>query len=330
MEKIINPNIFQKISINRLLDENSLKYYEIIFSKLNSYGMDIIMIVGPLITYIFQILKFYKTKSSKGFSKYICLFLFLGNILRICFWYGTRFSNILLYQSIGIVIFQIILIHLCCKFQEEPFNDSKSEIPEIKNNNDIQSKIESKNNINLIKNFIAAYFSKTFKPKYFKWLFCSKIFKPKLFWNWQKEKEYYRFMLLIILLLFCLGSIFKKEKFFFDIIGSISAFFEAFICFPQIVSNFRTKETKNISFMMILSWLLGDSFKLFYNIKFNSPIQLIIGISIQVIFDMIVIIQLILYRNKKFNEKNIINSNKKQIEEINQLMKSIDELNVAK
>lgn len=330
MEEIINPNIFRQISINRVLDENSLMYYQIIFPKFNVYIMNIFMITGPLITYIFQILKFYKTKSSKGFSKYICLFLFLGNALRIFFWYGTRFSKILLYQSIGIVIFQIILIHLCIKFREESLNDSKLEIQELKNNNEKQFKIQSKNNINIIKNFIVAYFSKAFKPKYFKWLSLSNIFNLKIFWNWEKEKEYYRFMILIILLLSSLCYFFKNNKNFFHIIGIISAFFEGIICFPQVVSNFRTKMIKNISFTMISCWLLGDSFKLFYFIKYKSPLQLIICISAQVFFDLIVIIQLIFYRNNDSKEKNIVNSNKKQIEEINQLMKSIDELNIGK
>ena len=48
-----------------------------------------------------------------------------------------------------------------------------------------------------------------------------------------------------------------------------------------------------------------------------------------VLLDSIVIIQLVLYRNNDFKEMEK-HQNKKQIEEINQLMKSIDELNVAK
>ena len=86
--------------------------------KLTDFSMDIAMIAAPLLTYFFQINKFHKTKSSKGFSKFICLLLFLGNIFRIFFWFGTHFKRTLLYQSIGIVIFQIILIHLCVKYQD--------------------------------------------------------------------------------------------------------------------------------------------------------------------------------------------------------------------
>ena len=55
------------------------------FTKLTEFGMDLAMISAPLLTYLFQISKFHKTKSSKGFSKFICLLLFLGNIFRIFF-----------------------------------------------------------------------------------------------------------------------------------------------------------------------------------------------------------------------------------------------------
>ena len=185
---MLNVNI---LNLNRFLTEISNKKYENFNTKMSYYGMDIAMICAPLITYFFQIFKFCKTKSSKGFSKFICLLLFLGNIFRICFWYGTRFKNVLLYQSIGIVLFQIVLIHLCVKYQDDS-NPQKVNLPEIKNTND-KSNIESKNNINIIKNFIFAYFSKTYKSNYLKFL------NPKLFWNWTEEIEFYKFIFSIFL-----------------------------------------------------------------------------------------------------------------------------------
>ena len=338
MEEIINnANIF------RFLSHISHKKIQKVIPKTNYSGMDIAMITLPLITYIFQILKFNKTKSSKGFSKFICLLLFLGNILRIFFWYGTRFRKVLFYQSIGIVLFQLILIHLCVKYQD----DSKLYLPEIKNTNDI-SNIESKNNINIIKNFIFAYFSKTYKSNY--WSFLN----HKLFWNWTEEREYYKFIFFIAILLGTLSYFLKNVKIFFQVIGILAAIFESFICIPQVVSNCRTKITKNISFLMIFFWFLGDSFRLFYNLKYNAPLQLIIAITVQIVLDFVVLLQLMLYKNSNYNtnnyntnynnnynknydnnynnykKKRAKNSNKRQIDEINQLMRSIDEINTGK
>ncbi len=80
---------------------------------------------------------------------------------------------------------------------------------------------------------------------------------------------------------------------------------------------------------MVVCWFFGDSFRFGYNLYYKSPVQLTVGMGIMVLFDSILVMQLIMYRNNDFKEIEK-HQNKKQIEEINQLMKSIDELNVAK
>jgi len=316
----INQKIITKY---RDLNELAFNKYKEVFSNINCNAFDIITIIAPLISYNLQILKFCKTKSSKGFSKYTLLFLYIAHILRIFFWLGTHFRKPLLLQSIIIVIFQIILIHLCIKYQEDISDNSQICISERKGTNEKELDLENKSNINLIKNYIYEYLTKTFKFSYFK-----SFFSPKFFWKWIDEKEYYQFMLLIVLLIYLPFFFLKKYILFFHIIGLLSAFFEAVICIPQIILNFRIKVTKNLSFLMILSWLCGELFRMFYNIKYGSPLELIVGTIIKVILDLILLLQLICFRNNNFQEKNKINDNKKQIEEINKLMKSIDELNV--
>ena len=135
-------------------------------------------------------------------------------------------------------------------------------------------------------------------------------------------------MVLTIGILCLLCYILKRYLLFFQILGILSACFETTICIPQIISNCRYKATKNISFIMIFSWFLRDCFRLFYNIFKRKPIQYILCISVSL--DLIVVIQLINYRKNNYKGKEKVNANKKQIEEINQLMKSIDELKVGK
>ena len=325
-----NTTVNKQNYSNNILPQYSFKNIENYISKLGSERIENIIISAQLIAYLFQIIRFYKTKSSKGFSKFICLFLFLGNILRISLCFGTNFKKRILYQSSAIVFLQIILIHLIIKFQDDPLNNSKAELQEIKSSNDKQLNIENKNNINIIKNFIAAYFSKTFKPKYFRWLFCCKGLNPQTFWNWTEEKQYYKYMLLIVVLLFPLCSVFKKNEIFFKMINFLSIFFVALFCLPQVLSNFKSKVTRNISFLMYFCWFLVNCFKLFFYIKYKAQRQLVFGIWIQIVLEIILLVQIIIYRNNTFKEKNRMISNKKQIEEINQLMKSIDELNVGK
>jgi uncharacterized protein with PQ loop repeat len=277
------------------------------FQSMALYGMDLAMIVAPLLTYCFQINKFYKTKSSKGFSKFICFLLFLGNTLRVFFWFGIHFKNTLLYQSLGIIIFQVILIHLCVKYQgnevQKSFLSNESKIEKLASE----------------------------KPIIYFLLHWKQTLNPKKIWKWEIEIEYYKFMFLIIFVLSTLSQIFKKVKIFFNCIGTLGAFFEALTCVPQVIENYRVKNSKNVSFSMIFCWFLGDSFRLYYNINSKAPLQLIIGISVQVTLDIVVCIQICMYRDRRDNiGVKLATKAKKKVEEINIFMKKIDEINLKK
>ena len=288
----INPYISNDNSFSNIILRNlSVAKKKSILTVLMDFGMDVAMISAPLLTYLFQINKFLQTHSSKGFSKFICLLLFLGNIFRIFFWFGTHFKKTLLYQSIGIVIFQVILIHLCVKYQDITL-------------------ISQSNNITYERPLI--YYLTNWK----------KTLEPKKIWKWTKEIEYYKFMSLISI---------GKYKIYYNLLGVFSAFFESMTCVPQAVNNCQTKNTRNVSFQMIFFWFLGDSFRLYYNIRFKSPIQMIIGISIQVTLDIIVCAQICFYNKRSMGESKIIKVvPKNKVRAINNLMKKIDELNIIK
>ena len=82
---------------------------------------------------------------------------------------------------------------------------------------------------------------------------------------------------------------------------------------PQIIEMYKTKNQRNISKIMVLLWMLGNLFKVFYNVYYKSPIQLIIGAYIQIFFNIILILQIIYYYFMNNSEKEgilINNSNK--------------------
>lgn len=304
----INPYFNENNSIYILLRELSVPSNQKKKSnKFINFVMDFAMVFGPLLAYCFQIYKFNKTKSSKGFSKFICFLIFMGNIFRIFFWVGKHFKVTLLYQSLGVVIFQVILIHLSVKYQDN--STQKSLLPDF----------NVKPNISQEKSLIY-YF-----------LHWKNTFKIKQIWRWGIEVEYYKFMMFIIFVLFILCQIFQNNKIFFNLLGVMSALFESMGCAPQAIENCRTKNTKNISFLMIFFWFLGDSFRLYYNIIFKAPIQMLCANTFQVILDITVCIQICLYNDRKRGigiSKNL--KKKKHIEEINKLMRSIDELTITK
>jgi hypothetical protein len=133
--------------------------------------LDGFMTFGPSINYLFQVFKFNKTKSSKGFSNYLCLITILSHTLKVFFWLTEKFKFTLLIQSILVIIMQLYLIYLCIKYKEKETNYNL--IPKNENNIDIKRN----------------YFTLT------------QTFNFKLIWKWDNILEYYKFYFFIIILL---------------------------------------------------------------------------------------------------------------------------------
>ena len=228
-------------------------------SNLTLNVINLTMIFLPSIGYLFQAIKFHKTKSSKGFAKFLCLLLLLGNILRIFFWFGKRFETTLLYQAIVVIISQIYLIHTYLKYQEDP---------PLKDNTPLMSKLKN-------------------------WTTTLNPFK---IWKWKEEIEYLKFIifLFVAFTIMCIIAGNDNER-FFNIIGTLSVGCETFIEIPQIKENCATKNVSNLSSAMVFMWFLGDLFKTAYNIYYNSPMQMIIGGIIMNCEDIILSSQVLLY-----------------------------------
>jgi hypothetical protein len=82
----------------------------------------IAMVFAPAAAYIDQYLVMRRTGSARGFSSAICGVLLIANILRIFFWLGRRFDDALLFQSIVMILMQLVLLHMCirCRAYDEP------------------------------------------------------------------------------------------------------------------------------------------------------------------------------------------------------------------
>ena len=250
--------------------------------------LDFFMTFCPTLNYLFQIFKFNKTKSSKGFSKYLCLVTILSHTLKVFFWFSERFKYALLFQSILVIIMQLYLIYVCIKFKEkEP------------NYNQIPNENNSSNNTNI-------------KRKIYNW---KNIIDFKLIWKWNDIFEYYIFYFIIVTLLsvchICLGN---YDYYSFSL-GFVSMILDMLGSFPQIIELYKTKNQRNISKIMVLMWFFGNLIKVYYNIHNKSPLPLIIGSYIQVFFNVVLISQIIYYYfNDNIRKSEILmnqtNSNK--------------------
>lgn len=236
---------------------------------LKDFSLDLFIAFGPSLNYAFQAKKFYKTKSSKGFSNYLCLVTILSHTLKIFFWFGERFKYTLLIQSILAVCMQLYLIYLVIKYQ-----DTKSNMNNLIYNNNDNKKCK-----NLLK-----------------W---SQTLNYKLIWRWNNVIEYYKFYFLIIFILTLFTFLLYDNSYYINIIGGISIFLEMLCSFPQIIELYRTKNSKNISKIMVFMWFCGNNAKIYYNYVNKSPIQLIIGSYVQVFCNCILIFQIFYYSRDK-------------------------------
>ena len=270
----------ENLILNIIPQENFYKYLKIL--------CDILMVFSPSIGYIAQAMKFKETKSSEGFSKYMCLILLFANLLRIFFWIGKQFTIVLLYQSIIVILSQFYLIHQSLKYDKS-----------IKLDNKIEKSKEK-----IIKDYLK----------------ISHLFKSENFWKWENELEYYKFIIIFIISFSIISNLIGfQNKIFIDIIGLISAFLESIIGIPQIKNNFITKNVSNISFIMIFMWLGGDIFKTIYYIYSNSPIQMIFCGFLVVFLDIILSFQIIIYSENKSNEKKKFYKDEEAMDLINEI-----------
>ena len=243
--------------------------------------LDGFMVFGPSTNYLFQVYKFNKTKSSKGFSIYLCLVTILSHTLKVFFWFSKKFKNTLLVQSILVIIVQLYLIYLCIIYQEKETN-----FEQIPNSTDTDT--SNKTNIR----------RRLYKMK--------KIFELKSIWKWNDAFEYYIFYCFVLVLLSISYLCFNDNYYYSFVIGLMSMLLEVFCSFPQIIELFKTKNQKNISKIMVSMWLIGNSIKVYYNIYNKSPIQLIIGAYIQVFCNVILITQIIFYQCNDYIRNNDI------------------------
>ena len=277
-----------------------------ILEKIVIILIDIFMVIGPSLGYLIQSLKFKKTKSSKGFSKSICLIVYLSQILRVFFWIGKPFKITLLYQSILIICFQVYLIYLWILYHDiKPKNN-------INKNNQVNDKKE-------IIEYIIDW---------------SDTISPNKIWNWTSTIEYYKFMLFIILILLLIcGVVGIHNPILVNIIGTISFITEASTLLPQIVVSCKKKNASNLSMTMVALWSLGECCKLIYNILYKTPIQMILSGAVQIFLDFFCLFQIIFYRdsNPHFRNTDEINEtispikSSKKVQQINQFMNKLEE-----
>ncbi|EFA04063.1 solute carrier family 66 member 2 isoform X2 [Tribolium castaneum] len=121
-------------------------------------------------------------------------------------------------------------------------------------------------------------------------------FDIKYFWNWNDFQSYIDCMLVFTIATSILMYVFIDKIIFVELMGFLAVFTEAMLGTPQLVKNFKSKSTEGMSVSMVIMWTCGDIFKTLYFLLREAPIQFWICGSVQVAVDVLILLQVYIYR----------------------------------
>ncbi|KAI9005443.1 PQ loop repeat-domain-containing protein [Phycomyces nitens] len=118
------------------------------------------------------------------------------------------------------------------------------------------------------------------------------------FWAWSHYLSYLNCILCFTTIVGVLYILCHSYTTFIEAIGVISLGIESTLPLPQCISNWKRRSTYGFSLLVIGSWILGDSFKVFYFIHTDAPVQFDICGSIQVAIDSFIVFEFIIFSAK--------------------------------
>lgn len=121
-------------------------------------------------------------------------------------------------------------------------------------------------------------------------------FDAKHFWEWTDFLSYLEFVatftaVMGVLMYFCLDVAIVVEA-----MGFLAVFTEAMLGAPQFYKNLMKKSTFGMSKKMVFLWTFGDIFKTAYFVVQQAPVQFWVCGVLQVLIDLCILLQVLLYR----------------------------------
>ena len=220
------------------------------------------MVFAPVLGYIPQYNMIRESKQLGSFSVDVCAILLISNIIRIFFWFAHGYALALFLQSILMIIAQLLVLRVCV----QAINHSKEDIDAD------------------IKDIVTMEAAEGFS-----------LFD---FWRWSSYHHYIMFLIgfTFSLGLLTWGFMRADEHYFGQILGFVSMSIEATLGFPQLYKNHTSKSVAGLSFILVLTWFLGDFFKTIYYILETQPVQFIMCGTIQLTVDIMIILQIAAYK----------------------------------
>lgn len=217
---------------------------------LTGYAAPVFLMMSPLLSYGDQVLSMRRNRSSAGFSLDIPLIMLVASMLRIFYYPGARFDTALLVQSFIMVAVQLVLLKVALDHRPAPSSkggDGAVPFAGLEPGRRVSSSSGG--------------------------LFET---RPYNFWQWRSPKPYWQFLLYFFLGLTVLELVLAPWTGIYpaysSMIGYIGLSVEAVLPLPQIRANARARSCRGFRPSVLVNWLAGDAFKMFW--FFTAPTQI--------------------------------------------------------
>lgn len=230
------------------------------FQPIIRVAWDFLFIFGCFFAYIPQYFEILRTQNINGFSLHVSLLLVVACTLRVFFWYLKKFEDIILYQSLSMIISHLALLYA-------------------------NTSVKSQRNITS---------SNSSSPKHYK----AQRFRQLLlrnFWDWDHLSDYLEFLGCFCISMTLITILFRNNYTFIECVGWISLICEGCFAVPQAWRNFQNKSVKGLSLSLVVMWIVGDVPKTIYFIYSQAPIQFIFCGIFQMMVDCFIIGQIVYY-----------------------------------
>jgi len=130
-------------------------------------------------------------------------------------------------------------------------------------------------------------------PKPFRW-----IGFPSQYWTWHTLHQHIEFLFLLILTsILCICYLYPNDAIgFLAAIRNISVLLESCLAIPQLLLNYRRKNTTGLSLLMVINWFIGDMLKTIYFLLGESAgAVFVLGTLFAMVIDLIVVIQILFW-----------------------------------
>ncbi|KJE92528.1 hypothetical protein CAOG_03478 [Capsaspora owczarzaki ATCC 30864] len=250
------------------------------------------MIFGGVLPYVPQYLAIKQTRNASGFSTFVSLILILANIVRLYFWLGKRFEMALVYQSVVMLVAQLMMLELCVSMRSSSSSSLAFD--------DLATGSNGSGVAALGASLSSSALSSARRSNANKSPFAiAHLFDPATFWQWSNFQDYTMFLVVFTAALGVVSVMLIQQNWFVELLGVASVALEASLAIPQFLKNWRTKSTAGMSNAMVLGWLAGDVFKTIYFVTRHSPLQFICCGIVQVLVDLAILAQVFLYPSNK-------------------------------